>query len=449
MRKLFLLAIILGVNCFDGVYSMTEKVEKEQIGYYDKNLTDRFWGLLHDQDTPSDKNKTNEVDDLAMNPKVDVNQQDENGDYPLFAAYRLHSKNVMSDCFSHLTNRRTDIDINVQDSEGNTLLHMIFADGLAGFLSDVMGNKKADVYKRNKNGKFPWEMVSEEKNRYNTTLMYAVALLKDRPTSRQGWTPKALAERFFRTYSEGYRVLSKEVLDVCGFTEIGYKNTEGFDPEFNGLFMQEAAGIFAQRRKEWELLHAFIRSGADVAMVERYENLIPNLYLSQISKMKDDNGYTLMDVAYEEKSELWIQWCLKHKIPSSRISLKLAVNRGDSTMVYNVLEAHKDDLYFTPPLASSTLDNATEINALIDTYNYRRFLRRFLLQDIRKGNIETTCYKSPKLFDEHLEEALEYANKLQNESSGDLKNAYEQIAQELEKELQERYQKTDKSEENC
>lgn len=443
MRKLFLLAIILGVNCFDGVYSMTEKVEKEQIGYYDKNLTDRFWGLLHDQDTPSDKNKTNEVDDLAMNPKVDVNQQDENGDYPLFAAYRLHSKNVMSDCFLHLTNRRTDIDINVQDSEGNTLLHMIFADGLAGFLSDVMGNKKADVYKRNKNGKFPWEMVSEEKNRYNTALMYAVALLKDRPTSRQGWTPKALAERFFRTYSEGYRVLSKEVLDVCGFTEIGYKNTEGFDPRFNGLFMQEAAGIFAQRRKEGELLHAFIRSGADVAMVERYENLIPNL--SQISKMEDNNGYTLMDVAYEEKSELWRQWCLKRKIPSSGISLKLAVNRGDSMMVYYVLEAHKDEPYFTSVKAPSTLDNATDINDLIDTYDYRRFL----LQDIRKGNIETMWYKSPKLFDEHLEEALECANKLQNEGSEDLKNAYKQIAQKLEEELQKRYQKTDKSEENC
>lgn len=444
MRKLFLLATILGVNYFDGVYSMTEKVEKEQIGYYDKNLTDRFWGLLHDQDTPSDKNKTNEVDDLAMNPKVDVNQQDENGNYPILAAYRLHSKNVMSDCFPYLTNRRTDIDINVQDSEGNTLLHMIFANGHAGLLSDVMVHKEADVCKRNKDGKFPWETVSEEKNRYNTALEDAVKLLKNRPVSREGWTPKALAERFFQTYSRGYYVLSKEVLDVCGFTEKGYKCMEGFDPEFNGLFMQEAVRIFAQRRKGEELLHAFIRSGADVAMVERYENLIPNL--SQISKMEDVEGYTLMDVAYEEKSELWRQWCLKRKIPSSRISLKLAVNRGDSMMVYNILEAHKDDPYFASSLeAPSTLDNATDINDLIDTYNYRRFL----LQDIRGGNMESAWYKSPKLFDEHLEEALEYANKLQNESSGDLKNAYEQIAQELEKELQERYQKTDKSEENC
>lgn len=72
----------------------------------------------------------------------------------------------MSSLLSSMPLWCADIDISVQDKDGNTLLHLMFRDDLPGLLHHVMKNKKTDIYKHNNDGKFAWEMISTKPNPY-------------------------------------------------------------------------------------------------------------------------------------------------------------------------------------------------------------------------------------------------------------------------------------------
>lgn len=426
MKKLFLSALVFGCCCADIGYAMNSNIESEQLTrIYDEEHTRRFLELLDDATLLGSSEKLEELDRLTLDPAVDINRKCSDGSYPIFIAFDIQEEFQIDFCYLFNLTHRDDVDINVQDAYGNTLLHLIFWSGKAGLLPWIMENKKANVYKTNNDGEFAWQMVSMQEYEYSQALRDAIALLKDCPLDRNSCSPEALARRFFKTYTEGYYALSEEVLDVCSITERGYR-TNGYDLDYIKSFISEVIKVFKSREKENEICGAFITSGADFnALGSVYKYHIPDFW--KFAKMEGKMGYTLTDIAYKENSTLWMNWCLENGIPLSKKSLELAITRDDPVLVQSIFESHKDDDVSIP----SILQNSAYEMAL----SCKKKL--YLLKAIQHGNMNDALLweQLSGLYDDHLEEAIEYAENLRDESSEEKKPLYRNIVQELTNEL--------------